>query len=88
MATPREVLELEIQERPPSTLQTSTAAALGGVGAGDLGALTTNAKKRRRWTLWEVLELEIREHLPSTLENVDGSPPGGADGDLGVPPSM
>jgi hypothetical protein len=47
---------------------------LGGAGAGDLKMPTINAKKHRRWTLWEVLELEIQEHPPSTLGNVDGEP--------------
>jgi hypothetical protein len=39
-------------------------APLGGVGAGDLGAPTINAKKRRRRGPWEVLT-EIRERPPS-----------------------
>jgi hypothetical protein len=41
------LLELEIRERPPSTLRNVNIAPLGGVGAGDPGVPTINAKKRR-----------------------------------------
>jgi hypothetical protein len=41
-------------------------APLGGAEAGDPGAPTINARKRRRRTPWEVTELEIRERPPST----------------------
>jgi hypothetical protein len=37
MASPREVPELEIRERPPSTLRNIDGRPLGGAGAGDPG---------------------------------------------------
>jgi hypothetical protein len=39
---------VEIWERPPSMLRNIDDGPLGGVGAGDPGASTINAKKRRR----------------------------------------
>jgi hypothetical protein len=76
MTGPREVPELVIRERQPSTLRNFDGGPPGGAGAGDPGAPTTNAKKRRR-------ELEIQERPSSTLRNVYDGPPGGAGaGDL------
>jgi hypothetical protein len=60
------VLELKIRERPPSTLRNIDNGPLGGVGAGDIGALTINVKKRQQRVPWEVSELVIRELPPST----------------------
>jgi hypothetical protein len=45
---PREVPELKIQERPPSTLRNIDDGPLRGAGAEDLESLTINAKKCRR----------------------------------------
>jgi hypothetical protein len=45
---PWEVPELGIQERPPSTLRNIDGGPPRGAGAGDVGAPTINAKKRRR----------------------------------------
>jgi hypothetical protein len=69
-----EVPELEIQERPASTLKMSTTDPLRDAEAGDPRAPTINAKKRRWRDPWRVL-MEIRQHPPSTLKNVDGGPP-------------
>jgi hypothetical protein len=44
MADPREVPELKVQERPPSTLRNIDGGAPGGARAGDPGAPTINAK--------------------------------------------
>jgi hypothetical protein len=41
------VPELEIREHPPSTLRHIDGGPPGGAGAGDLGAPTMNAMKRR-----------------------------------------
>jgi hypothetical protein len=65
---PSEVLELVIQEFPPSTLTNIDDDPLGGAGAGDPRASTINAKKYRRRDPWEVSELEIRERPPPTLK--------------------
>jgi hypothetical protein len=47
---PWEILELEVRERPPSMLRNvDDGPPPGGPIAGDLGALTINAKKHRRW---------------------------------------
>jgi hypothetical protein len=73
---PWEVPELEIRERPPSTLRNVNGGPLGGVGARDPGAATINAKKHQQQGPWEVPELKIREHPPSMLRNIDGGPPG------------
>jgi hypothetical protein len=45
----REVPELEVQERRPSTLRNVDGGPPAGAGAGGLGAPTVNAKKHRRW---------------------------------------
>jgi hypothetical protein len=45
---PWEVAELEIRERPPSTLRNVDGGPLGGARAEDPGASTINDKKRRR----------------------------------------
>jgi hypothetical protein len=63
MTGPRAVPELEIRERPPSTLKNIDARPLGG-GAGARGprAATINAKKHRRRAPWEVVpELEVQD---------------------------
>jgi hypothetical protein len=79
------VLELEIRERPPSMLENVNDGPLGGAGAKDPGASTTNTKKHRWWTPWEVPKLEIRERPPSTLENINDGPLGGVRAeDLGA----
>jgi hypothetical protein len=52
MAGPREVLELKIQERPPSALKNVDGGPTGGAGAEDPGVPIINTKKRRRQTLW------------------------------------
>jgi hypothetical protein len=48
MADPREVPELEVCERPPSTLRNVNGGPLEGATAGGPGAPAINAKKRRR----------------------------------------
>jgi hypothetical protein len=48
-AGPRVVPKLKIREHPPSTLRNVDDTPPGGAGAGDPGAPTINAKKRRRW---------------------------------------
>jgi hypothetical protein len=48
---PWEVPELEIRERPPSTLRNVDGGPSGGVRAGDPRTPTINAKKHRRWAL-------------------------------------
>jgi hypothetical protein len=46
MAGPREVPELEIQERLPPKVRNVDDGPPGGAGAGSPGAPTINAKKR------------------------------------------
>jgi hypothetical protein len=75
MVAPREVPELKIRERPPSTLRNIDVGPPGGAGAGDPGAPTINAKKHRRRAPREVPELKIQKRPPSTLRNIDGAPP-------------
>jgi hypothetical protein len=76
-AGPREVPELEIWERSPSTLRNINGGLSGGAGAESLGAPTINAKKHRRRAEMssvdprEVLELEVWERPPSMLRNID-----------------
>jgi hypothetical protein len=48
-AGPREVLDLEVRERPPPTLRNVDGGPPGGAGARGPRAPTINAKKRRRW---------------------------------------
>jgi hypothetical protein len=60
---------------PTINVKKSTVGPLGGAGAGDLGASTIDAKKRRWWPPWEVRKLEIRERSPSTLRNIDDGHP-------------
>jgi hypothetical protein len=48
MAGPREVPELKIRERPPSTLRNVDDGPPGGAGGEGSGAPTINAKKRHR----------------------------------------
>jgi hypothetical protein len=64
---------LEIWESPQSTQKTLMVGRLGG-GAGDAGAPTINAKKRRWRAPWEAVP-EIQERPTSTLRIVDDSPP-------------
>jgi hypothetical protein len=52
---PQEVPELEVRERPPSTLRIVAGGPPGGAGAEGLGAPP-----------WEVPELKVRERPPST----------------------
>jgi hypothetical protein len=81
-----EVPELEIRERPPSTLRNVNDGPLGVAGARDPGAPTINAKKRQHRPPWEVSKLEIQECPPSMLRNVDDGPLGGdRAGDLTTP---
>jgi hypothetical protein len=47
MVGPREVPELEVQERPPSTLRNVDGGPLRCAKVGGPGAPTINAKKRR-----------------------------------------
>jgi hypothetical protein len=76
--SPREVLELEVQERPPSTLKNVDDGPPGGARAEDPGAPTINAKKRQWWTLGgagaEDPGASTVDVPPSTLGNVDGGP--------------
>jgi hypothetical protein len=51
-AGPREVQELEVQQRPSSALRNIDDGLPGGVRAGGPGASTINAKKCRRRTPW------------------------------------
>jgi hypothetical protein len=51
MVGPWEETELEIWERPPSTLRNIDGGPLRGAGAGDPGGSTINTKKRRQWAL-------------------------------------
>jgi ribosomal protein S30 len=85
---PQEVHELDIHERPPSTLRNIDSGTLGGVGAGDPGSPTIDAKKRRRWGPREVPELKIQEGPPSTLRNVDSGPPKGAGAEVPGTPTI
>jgi hypothetical protein len=79
MAGPREVPELEVRERPLSTLRKVDGGPLGGVEAGDLGAPTNNAKKRRqhapercrRWRSRTNAQRVVRTHF--TLSQVGHS---------------
>jgi hypothetical protein len=70
------VSELEIRERPPSTLENIDDGPLGGAGAGDPREATINTRKHRQRAPWGVPELEIQERPPSMLENIDDGPPG------------
>jgi hypothetical protein len=49
MAGPREVPELEVQERSPSTLRNIDGGPPEGAGAEGPGAPTINAKKHLWW---------------------------------------
>jgi hypothetical protein len=51
MVGSRDIPELEVGERPPSTLRNIDGGAPGGPGAGGPGAPTIKAKKRRRQAL-------------------------------------
>jgi hypothetical protein len=51
MVGPREVIELEVRERPPSKLRNIDGGPPEGAEAGGLGSSTINAKKRRRRAL-------------------------------------
>jgi hypothetical protein len=82
---PREVPELKIRERPPSTLRNIEGEPPGGAGAEDPGASTINAMKHLRRVSGRP-DLKIRERPPSMVRNIDDGPPGGARAeDLGAP---
>jgi hypothetical protein len=50
-ASPREVPELKVRERPPSMLRNIDGGPPGGAGVGGPREPTFNVKKRRRWAL-------------------------------------
>jgi hypothetical protein len=83
-AAPREVPELVVRERPPSTLRNIDGGPPGGARAGGLRAPTINAKNIDGGAQ-EVPTLEVLECPPSTLRNIDGGPPrGDGAGDPGA----
>jgi hypothetical protein len=59
------VLELEVQEHPPSTLRNVDGGPPGGAGAEGPRAPTTNVKTLMAGPQ-EVSELKVREHPPPT----------------------
>jgi hypothetical protein len=62
---PREVLELEVQEGPPSTLRNIDDGPMGGAGAEGPGVPTINVNTSTRGPR-EVSELKVRKRPPST----------------------
>jgi hypothetical protein len=73
MAGPREVPELEVQERRPSTLRNVDGRPPGGAGVGGPGEPIMNPKKDRWWPPWGCCRY-FRQRPPPKLKTSMAAP--------------